>query len=823
MRYLTSLSLLVATLVIAACGSEKPASDEPGYDSIISVSTAIPGFVPMFWNEEEGKLYLEIERLDDPFIYVSGLSAGIGSNDLGMDRGQLGDTRLARFDRRGPKVLLLADNPKYIASSDNPDERAAVEQAFARSVVWGFEVAAESDGKLLVDASEFFLRDAHGVGARLKQAEEGVYTVDATRSAIFLPRTKGFPDNSEVDATLTLVGEPTGKILGSVSPDAGIITVHQHHSFVRLPDDGYTPLPYDPRSGFIDLYDNQLIYDYATPINEAVKKAYTWRHRLKKKDPSAEVSEAVEPIVYYVDRGAPEPIRSALIEGASWWNQAFEAAGYKDAFQVKLLPEGADPLDIRYNVIQWVHRSTRGWSYGYSVRDPRTQEILKGHVSLGSLRVRQDLLLAEGFLAPYADQSGSPELEGFALARIRQLSAHEVGHTIGLEHNFAASTNDRASVMDYPYPYVTLAADGSIDVSQAYSVDIGDWDKRAVLWGYQDFPADVDATAERKRIIADTYASGLNYVADRHSRGDGFAVTAGPSSPRGNLWDNGADPVVELNRLMTLRAAVLERFSAHNIQLGRPLASLEDVLVPMYLMHRFQLQAAATVIGGRDFSYALRGDGQVPTVAIPGARQRQAIDSMLATLSPNALRLSAELVAMIPPRPPGSGDSRELFPRQTGYVFDPLAAAGTAAGLTLDQLLNVTRAARMNNNHVSDPGQPDFAELVREVMQTSWYRERGSKGDASLQRVVDTAVLSRLMRLAGNPDAQVQARAQAYDSLVELEKWLRLGIESTENEQRGRAWLAHYRFSSELIRRFRESPDAIVSPSQLKVPPGSPI
>jgi len=823
MRYIISLIVLVATLVVAGCGGDKSQPVESSYDSIVAASTAIPGFLPMFWHEGEGKLYLEIQRLDEAFIYVSGLSAGIGSNDLGMDRGQLGDTRLARFDRRGPKVLLLADNPKYIASSDNPDERAAVEQAFARSVVWGFEVTAERDGKILVDASEFFLRDAHGVGARLKEAQEGVYTVDASRSAIFLPRTKGFPDNSEIDATLTLVGEPTGKILGLVSPDAGIITVHQHHSFVRLPDEGYVPLPYDPRSGFIDLYDNQLIYDYATPINEPVKKAYAWRHRLKKKDPSAEVSEAVEPIVYYVDRGAPEPIRSALIEGASWWNQAFEAAGYKDAFQVKLLPEGADPLDIRYNVIQWVHRSTRGWSYGYSVRDPRTQEILKGHVSLGSLRVRQDLLLAEGFLAPYKDESTPAELEAFALARIRQLSAHEVGHTIGLEHNFAASTNNRASVMDYPYPYVTLAADGSIDVSQAYSEDIGQWDKRAILWGYQDFPAEVDAAAERQRIIANTYASGLNYVADRHSRGDSFAVTAGPSSPRGNLWDNGADPVAELNRLMVLRAAVLNQFSPNNIQLGSPMASLEDVLVPMYLLHRFQLQAAATVIGGRDFSYALRGDGQVPTVAISGARQRQAIDSMLATVSPSALRLPAELVALIPPRPPGSGDSRELFPRQTGYLFDPLAAAGTAAGLTLDQLLNVTRAARMNNNNVSDPRQPDFAELVSEVMQASWYGERVFPRDAPLQRVVDTAVLERLMRLASNPDAQVQARAQAYNALFELEGWLSANSEPAVRDQKARGWLAHYRLSSEMIRRFRESADTIVPPSALKTPPGSPI
>jgi hypothetical protein len=621
------------------------------------------------------------------------------------------------------------------------------------------------------------------------------------------------------------VGEATGKLLATVSPDANVITVHQHHSFVRLPDDGYTPVPFDPRAGFIDLSDNQLIYDYATPIDAPIKKAYAWRHRLQKKDPSAAVSEAIEPIVYYVDRGAPEPIRSALIEGAAWWNQAFEAAGYKDAFQVKLLPEGADPMDVRYNVIQWVHRSTRGWSYGSSVRDPRTQEILKGHVSLGSLRVRQDYLLAEGFLAPYADEAVPEILQEFALARIRQLSAHEVGHTIGLEHNFAASTNDRASVMDYPYPYVSLRDDGSIDVTQAYDAGIGEWDKRAILWGYQDFPDGVDAAAQRERILAETYASGLDFVADRHSRGDSLASTAGASSPRGNLWDNGADPVDELNRLMDVRRAVLQQFSAKNIRPGRAMASLEDVLVPMYLMHRFQLQAAATVIGGRDFSYALRGDGQIPTVAIPGARQRQAIDSMLATLTPEALLLRPELVAMIPPRPPGSGDSRELFPRQTGYQFDPLAAANTAAGLTLDLLLNATRAARMNNNHAGDVSQPGFVELLDEILQASWYGPRAFASDGALQRVVNIEVLDRLMRLAGSSQAQAQARAQAYSALVELEDWLvnsgqGIGAAKAQGE---RDWLAHYRFAGELIRRFRENPATLAPLAPLKAPPGSPI
>ncbi|TXS91206.1 DUF5117 domain-containing protein [Parahaliea aestuarii] len=779
----------------------------------------LDGFVDLYWDEEGGKLLLEVAELETPFIYVSSLARGVGSNDLGLDRGQLGETHLARFVRSGKKVLLLADNPAYVATSDNADELQAIREAFARSALGGFEIVAESRGRVLVDATDWFLRDAHNVAARLKQTEQGSYKADPQRSAIFLPRTKAFPDNTEIEAMVTLAGEPSGAVIGTVTPDARAVTVHQHHSFVRLPEPGYEPLPYDPRSGFIDPSYGSLRYDYGSPIGEPLRQTYAWRHRLEKRDPAAVLSEPVEPIVYYLDRGAPEPVRTALIEGALWWNEAFEAAGYKDAFQVQMLPEGADPMDVRYNVIQWVHRSTRGWSYGASVRDPRTQEIIKGHVTLGSLRVRQDYLLAEGLTAPYGEDGAVPEeLLEFALARIRQLSAHEVGHTLGLEHNFAASTDNRASVMDYPHPYVTLTGNGEVDLSQAYDSGMGEWDKRAILYGYQDFPEGTDAAAAREQIIRDTYARGLHFVADAHSRGDAFAVSAGPAHPRGSLWDNGSDPVAELQRLMTLRETVLAQFSERTVRVGRPMASIEDALVPMYLMHRYQVQAAATLIGGQEFSYAMRGDGLVPTAMVTPARQREAISALLDTLKPEALALRPELLALIPPRPPGSGDDRELFPRQTGYVVDPLAAAQVAASLSVDLLLNPTRAARMNNNRARSAAQPAFLDLLGALLAVTFYAEPATGNAGALQRVVNTVTLDRLMQLAGNADAQTQARAEALDVLLALQPQLeeRAPVASPD-------WRAHYRFLAVQIDRFLDDGEALAGLKLLGAPPGSPI
>ena len=788
-------------------------SDE--VESVRASAEHMPGFMPLYWDGEEGRLYADIHAIEGPFIYYNGLSHGVGSNDLGLDRGRLGDTYLVEFRQVGKKVFLTAVNTKYTARSDSMQERRAVEEAFAESIIWGFSVIESDTQSLVIDLTEFALSDATGISDLLAARGEGSYSVDESRSGVYLPRTKSFPDNTEIDATLTFSGKSKGRILRTVAPNADAITVHGHHSFIRLPDDGYEPLPYDPRAGYIHSGEATLVYDYASPIDAPIKSAFARRHRLEKVDPTATVSEAVEPIVYWVDSGAPEPVKSALIEGASWWNQAFEAAGYKDAFQVRVLPPEADPMDIRYNVIQWVHRSTRGWSYGSSIRDPRTEEILKGHVTLGSLRVRQDYLIAEGLISPYDETGGVvDQLSEFALARIRQLSAHEVGHTLGIAHNFSSSADGRASVMDYPHPLVTLDEAGQVVLNEAYEVGIGAWDKRAVIWGYQDFPDDESDAAGRATIIAETLASGLSFVADEHAR-IGRSVNAGPAHPKGSLWDNGGDPVSELNRIMQLRAVVLRNFSERAIQPGRAMASLEDVLVPAFLMHRYQVQAAATVLGGQSFTYAMRGDGQIPNERVPVGEQRAALSAMLATLEPGALNIPERVAALIPPRPPQSGTSRELFPRHTGYVFDPIAAAGTAALITLEQLTDPKRAARLNNQHRVDTSLPSFGDVLSILIDDRWPEAKEPEL-LSIERAVQLLLVDQLVDLLGNAAAAPQVRADALDALNKIQR--RAERARKKSAQSG----AHMKFLAKRIQAAIDDPEAYTS-DNLTIPPGSPI
>src|SRR6267142_2787499 len=609
----------------AACG--RPETPQA---ATIAEKTAgaqkLPGYFNLYWDVKQGKLWLEIDKWSSEFLYQSGLPAGIGSNDIGLDRGQLGATRIVRFERSGPKVLLIQENFDYRAVSNDPDERRAVHDSFAESALWGFTVAAEEKDHALVDATDFFLRDAHGIPAALHRTKQGSYHLDATRCAIYLPQTKNFPLNTEVEATITFAGEEPGRWVRDVTPSAESITVREHHSFVQLPPAGYKPRAYDPRGSF---FGPGYMY-YATPIREPIVNRFIARHRLEKKDPKAAVSEAVQPIVYYLDRGAPEPIRSALLQGVRWWNQAFEAAGYKNSFQVELMPEGADLMDLRYNVIQWVHRATRGWSYGAAVIDPRTGEIIKGHVTLGSLRVRQDFLIANSLLAPYEKgKPVSPKMQEMALARLRQLAAHEVGHTLGLMHNYSASTVNRSSVMDYPPPYVKLAADGTPDVSSAYATGIGEWDKVSIAFGYQDFAPGTNEGAALNKILLDAFGRGLRYLTDQDAR------PAGSSSSVAHLWDSGTNAVDELNRLMLVRGAALKRFGEKNIREGAPLATIEDSLVPVYMLHRYQVEAAAKFVGGMDYTFALRGDGQTATQIVAPAEQRRALSSVLATLTPS--------------------------------------------------------------------------------------------------------------------------------------------------------------------------------------------
>ena len=847
-RIISPLAFALAASTVFAAASPPGQPGQPsGPMKTIAERTAsmrhMPGLLPLDWDAKSGQLYLEVPLTANAdhtrsaeYIYAHSLPYGMGSNDVGLDRGQISRGALVYFERSGPKLLLVQPNEEFRTSSDDPATQAVVRQSFPESVLAGFTIDADNpDGAVLVDATPFFLSDVHHVVEALAQSGQGAWHVDLARSVIALDDTKAFPKNTEVEAQLTFVprdenaGARRAKFVDEVTPDPGAMTVRELQSFVQLPPAGFTPRRFSPRAGYFPM----TWRDYDTPPGEPLAQQFIIRHRLIKKDPSCtQACEAVTPIQYYVDRGAPPLIRQALVEGAGWWDQAFQAAGWAaGTFRVEVLPEDADPMDIRYNIIQWVDRYTRGWSYGAAVVDPRDGEIIKGNVTLGSLRGRQDYLIAQALLAPYEEDKPAPDPAHdpalqMVLQRIRQLAAHETGHTLGLAHNFAASSfphplDQTVSVMDYPHPWVTLSPNASTgklmrpgvpDLAHAYPAGIGIWDKVAIDYGYREFDRDghlaEDADALNK-ILSDAEKTGLVYITDEDAR------PLGSAHPHAHLWDNGTDPAAELNRVLQIRAAALVRFGPDAIQKGMPLAQLEDTLVPLYLFHRYQTEAAAKEIGGLDYRYNVRGDGQMLPTTVSPTDQRAALTAVLRTLSPSTLTLPDSILKYLPPRPPGLPRTQESFPSATGLTFDPVAAAESAADLTLALVFNPQRANRLVEYHAQDSAEPSLNDVIDATLKSTGSPDSFTGLELQVKYAVDDRILEALLALGANAESSAMTRATVRAAVTSLREQLR-----TSSSQQDAAL---YELETSRINQFLNDPAKFVPAQPIPAPPGMPI
>ena len=782
------------------------AQEMPTIGETVAGNTAIEGYFNLYWDDASGNLYWEIDKLDTEFLYQISMGSGLGSNPIGIDRGQLRGTYVLAAQRVGPRVLLVEPNYRYRATSDNPLEVQAVNDAFAPSVIWGFDIVAAEGDSVLVDATNFFLRDARDVVGQIARSNQGAFSLDTSRSALFLDNTVGYPENVEVEAMLTFTSSNPGNLVNSVAASGNSITLRQHHSIVKLPDDNFEPRLADPRIGTF----GPTIQDYGTDIDTDKNVRLVARHRLEKADPTAARSRAVEPIVYYVDSGTPEPIKTALIEGASWWNQAFDAAGFIDAFQVRELPAGADAQDVRYNMIHWTHRRTRGYSYGGSVQDPRTGEIIKGNVNLGSLRLRQDYLMGQALVPAFdymaevvADTSASVNM---ALDRVRQLSAHEVGHTLGFPHNYIASAYGRESVMDYPAPLIEITDDGRIDLSNAYVQRIGEYDKLAVRYAYSQFAPDADAAEELAAIVQESLDTGLIFMDHNNNnfRGAGHQFAG--------VWDNGDNLVEHLKHEIEVRRIGLENFSQNVIDRGTPISELEWALLPLYMHHRFQLNSAAQSVGGADYRYAVRGDGQLPLTIVEAGEQRDALETVLSTLTPEFLAIDPEILKMLPPSAHRYATG-EAFPGRTQLLFDPLGAAEAAASLTLEILLHPARMARLVA-YGSLGDYPNLEEVVDRLLEVTWGAQtQGSDYLTQVLHVAQRVTINEMMTQATSDENSGEVRAVLTQALARLAS----SLESIRSPS------SHQATAVADIRRWQADPTRNAPAEALTMPPGDPI
>jgi hypothetical protein len=794
----------LSALLLSAAPSALAAAPAP-----LEGTVAQSGLLPVHVDAKGGRILLSLpapdrDGISGRYLYVTALKTGLGAAPVGLDRALSGGSKLIVFRRIGKKVAIEVENPRFRATNAPAPEQQAARDSFAYSTLWMGDAIDGADGRQLVDLSPFLALDTLGVAQALKGAGEKGFALSKDLTVADPASVRVFPENIEMEARQTFVSAEPGAEVNNIAPASGNLSFVVRHSLVRLPDAGYRPRRFDPRGG---SFATQVL-DYAAPLGQPIVYELANRFRLEKIDPAAPKSRVKKPITFYIDRSAPEPIRTALYEGASWWKQAFEDAGYIDAYRVEILPEGVDPLDIRYNVVNWVNRATRGWSYGQVVEDPRTGEIVKGQVLLGSLRVRQDMLIFEGLVGADKVGTGAPnDPIRASLARLRQLAAHEVGHALGLAHNFAASTQGRYSVMDYPAPRVGLV-DGVPDLSDAYGVGMGRWDIYAVDWLYG---AANDAEAQAKAAAA--VAEGLRYAADNDAR------PVGTAQPWGGLWDDHADPAAELERMIAVRRAAVDRFGLGALAANEPVANLRRKFVPIWLLHRYQVEGAAKLVGGVDFAYALRGDGREASPSVAEATQRRALDALLATLAPEQLEVPGHLLPYLSSGWSGSNDRQfdiEIFRTAGGPVFDPLVASEVAATVTLGALLAPERLNRLAEQNRVDGSQVGAAELIDRLIANT-FATSGDSGRESVRRRVATTTALALARVQRDPALSPTLALALDERLRRLGASLakRSGNEAERDWSRGLARLLGDR---EALDKLLAEPKRVPT-----VPPGMPI